>query len=198
MIFRSAFALVRGGGQGRGRTADLPLFRWLQTVAARCRMWPRRPSSCDDCRRRVRVAWLPRLLAPGPGSVADRGQRQVVIISQHQPSEASFHGRGRPELAAAPDDLPVPLAEEGIGAGRHRGGVAEDGLEVGIAHAGPPAWPITHRARRRHRRRTGTNAGQRRQPDGHRSAPGPACGFRRAGAPRGQSHSRSGRWSRLR
>jgi hypothetical protein len=60
-------------------------------------MWPDMPSSCDDCRPiGLGVAWLLRPLAPGlapdPSSIADRGQRQVVIISQRQPSVASFHG----------------------------------------------------------------------------------------------------------
>jgi hypothetical protein len=40
------------------------------------------------------------------------------------------------ELAAALDDPPVALAEEGVGLGGRGGGLAEDGLEVGVALAG--------------------------------------------------------------
>ena len=40
------------------------------------------------------------------------------------------------ELAAAPDDAPVALAEEGIGLGRGGRGLAEQALEIGVALAG--------------------------------------------------------------
>src|SRR5215475_4867751 len=42
------------------------------------------------------------------------------------------------ELAAAAGDPPVALAGEGAGAGGRGGGLAEDGLEVGVAFAGLP------------------------------------------------------------
>ena len=38
--------------------------------------------------------------------------------------------------AAAPGDAPVPLAEEGVGLGGARGGVAEDAGQVGVAVPG--------------------------------------------------------------
>jgi hypothetical protein len=38
-----------------------------------------------------------------------------------------------PELAAAPDDPPVPFAKEGIGPGGRGGGLAEDGFETSDA-----------------------------------------------------------------
>ena len=50
------------------------------------------------------------------------------------------------ELAAAFDDPPVALAEEGVGLGRGGGGLAEDAFEVGIALpglAGAAALPRT-------------------------------------------------------
>jgi hypothetical protein len=37
------------------------------------------------------------------------------------------------ELAAPPDQAPVPLAEEGVGAGGRGGGKARDALEVRVA-----------------------------------------------------------------
>jgi hypothetical protein len=45
-----ASCLLRTGGQGQGRTADLPLFRCILTVAG-CR-WasPDKPSDLHDCR----------------------------------------------------------------------------------------------------------------------------------------------------
>jgi hypothetical protein len=61
------------GGQERGGTADLPLFR-RNSVAARCRLlWPDMPSSCTDRRTESPgVAWRLSLLAPylAPGSGA--------------------------------------------------------------------------------------------------------------------------------
>src|SRR5262249_33907674 len=46
------------------------------------------------------------------------------------------HGDQGLQLAAALDDPPVALAEEGVGAGGRGGGLAEGTLEVGVALAG--------------------------------------------------------------
>jgi hypothetical protein len=85
------------------------------TVAAKCWMWPDRPSSCDDCRRKeLGVAWLLRPLAPGlaPGlsGVIDRRLRQLVIISQRQPGPIRRR-RPRSGVSQIPDLPPAPAAQ---------------------------------------------------------------------------------------
>src|ERR1022692_4336586 len=48
-----------------------------------------------------------------------------------------------PELAAAPGDAPVALAEECIGPAGRGGCLAQDALEAGVALAGPPGLVLS-------------------------------------------------------
>ena len=64
-----AFALFRRGGQGRDRTADLPLFRRIGRIADDRCMSPEMALACNNRRPTWRrVAREPRTLAPESGS----------------------------------------------------------------------------------------------------------------------------------
>jgi hypothetical protein len=58
------------------------------------------------------------------------------IPDNHQ--DGTGDGDQGPELAAAPDDPPVALAQEAVGPGGGSGGLAQCALEVGIALPGRP------------------------------------------------------------
>src|ERR1700733_604753 len=93
-----------------------------------------------------RASQVPDVAAGLPGCVGAVGVVAGAEIAEargpagEQVPEDDQDGAGdgdeRSQIAAAAGDPPVALAEESVGAGGR--GLAEDGLEAGIALAGPP------------------------------------------------------------
>jgi hypothetical protein len=69
-------------------------------------------------------------VAEGGGGVGEQ------VPDDHQ--DGAGDGDQRLELAAAPDDAPVALAEEGVGLGRGGRGLTEEALEIGVG--APRLW----------------------------------------------------------
>src|ERR1019366_286689 len=120
---------ARGQEAGRGDS----------TVTPEVRRVARGARAASDHRRPGRPTRLTgKYPQPRRGSEPLAGDVRKIWLAPGSGRLGEGDGDPGPELAAAPGDPPVTLAEEGGGPGRRRGSLAQDSLEIGAALTGPP------------------------------------------------------------